>query len=69
MEEDSSSEDENDRPMRPPSRQPISKMPRPPPPPHISKDGSAVQPMPMPPSLDKVLVKKGYDPKIGKFRF
>lgn len=61
MEEDSSSEDESDRPLRPPSRQPMKSL-KAPPPPKISHDG-VNQPVPIPPTLDKVIIKKGYDPK------
>lgn len=60
MEEDSSTSEEEDeepsRPVRPVSRQ-YGKQPKTP-------GGAAMaQPLPMPPSADKVVVKKGYDPK------
>lgn len=64
MEEESSTSEEEDdepsRPIRPASRQ-YGRQPKPP--------GSAPmsQPLPMPPSADKVVVKKGYDPKQGLF--
>lgn len=63
MEEESSSEDESE--SRPPSRQSNTKVSR------VvtgqgAKDGSN-QPLPLPPTLDKVLIKKGYDPKQGSF--
>lgn len=63
MEEESSSEDESDRLTRPPSRQLNPKLPK------VlptlgSKDGT-LQPLPLPPTLDKVVIKKGYDPKQG----
>ncbi|KAL0271797.1 UNVERIFIED_CONTAM: hypothetical protein PYX00_008785 [Menopon gallinae] len=59
MEEDSSSDDETDKSVRPPSHQMTAK---------ISKTQTSIkditsQPVPIPPTLDKVVIKKGYDPK------
>lgn len=65
MEEDSSSEDESEKPIRQQSHQITTK---------ISKTQTLVkditsQPVPIPPTLDKVVIKKGYDPKQGKSDF
>lgn len=61
MEEESSSEDESE--SRPPSRQLNSKVSKTVSG-HGAKNGSN-QPLPLPPTLDKVVIKKGYDPKQG----
>ncbi|KAE8748975.1 hypothetical protein FOCC_FOCC004381 [Frankliniella occidentalis] len=55
MEEGSSSEEEDDGP---PGERKLPAAPPPPPPPK-----EAMQPPPLPPLPDRVLVKKGYDPK------
>lgn len=57
MEEGSSSEDDDDGP---PGERKLPAAPPPPPPP---KD--TMQPPPLPPMPDRVVVKKGYDPKQG----
>ena len=56
MEEGSSSEEDDG----PPGERKLPSAPPPPPPP---KD--TMQPPPLPPMPDRVLVKKGYDPKQG----
>lgn len=61
MEEGSSSEEEDDGP--PGERKLSAPLPPPPPP----KD--TMQPPPLPPMPDRVLVKKGYDPKQGILYF
>lgn len=64
MEEDSSSEEETDKDGAIP--------PPPPPPPSIRRVEpapplpSSIQPPPLPPAPDKVVVKKGYDPKQAR---
>lgn len=60
MEEESSSEDEESH--RPPSRTLGTKVTTK----VIGSKDIAAQPVPLPPTLDKVVIKKGYDPKQGE---
>lgn len=58
MEEESSSDESDEEPSRPSKPAP--------PPPMMNKPPPPLTQPPLPPAPDKVIVKKGYDPKQGK---